>query len=303
MAEFATPQSRRSAVDTDFKSVLAVRHPAPALLPGDTVAPVTTTLAGRHEPAIVAAPAGGVDGLGDFSNQRFLWLDDLLDRPTDSISFPEYKTSAPADYTGTRLSQFKLKLQGTDNRTAKDMWLLVVDSTAGPAARIVVKVDDVTAGIATVDAALPAAASISYWLPRSTISGSVFPALHLTGANNTWGIDALSRGDIYFPALDPVHQHVIAVGPEAAQPNNAEWLAFGTAGNAAIPAGNINFIVDAAITRWLRVLGDSSSNPTLSWEYWNGTGWWHLDVQDETHHLKNSGAVSFKVPTDLQPVD
>lgn len=310
MAEFGALQSRRSAVKGDFSSVLAVRRPAPALVAGDTIVPLIATVAtGRPEPARVAAPAGGVDGIGDFSNLRFLWLDDKFTRPTGNSSFPEYATSAIAVYQGTVTNTTTLTLDGTDNTTTDDMWLLVAESVPGTIARTAVRVDHVATGVATLDATtpLPAASvgvAVSYWLPRSTISGNIFPALHLTGVNNTWGIDALSRGDIYFPALDPVHQHVIAVGPEAAQPNNAEWLAFDTAWNAAIPAaGNIDFIVDGAITRWLRVLGDSSSNPTLSWEYWNGTGWWHLDIKDETHHLKNSGAVSFKVPTDLQPVD
>ena len=39
----------------------------------------------------------------------------------------------------------------------------------------------------------------------------------------------------------------------------------------------------------------------MSWEYWNGTGWWKLDaVNDETLNLKRSGAVKFAVPADLR---
>lgn len=51
-------------------------------------------------------------------------------------------------------------------------------------------------------------------------------------------------------------------------------------------------------------LGDTSLDPELSWEYWNGKGWWKLDVTlDETGHLKTSGALQFSVPTDMAPTD
>ena len=49
---------------------------------------------------------------------------------------------------------------------------------------------------------------------------------------------------------------------------------------------------------------DTSTNPELSWEYWNGTGWWKLVVtRDETLNLKISGKLEFKVPPDLAPTD
>ena len=48
----------------------------------------------------------------------------------------------------------------------------------------------------------------------------------------------------------------------------------------------------------------SSTNPELSWEYWNGTGWWKLVVtRDETLNLKMSGKLEFKVPPDLAATD
>ena len=51
------------------------------------------------------------------------------------------------------------------------------------------------------------------------------------------------------------------------------------------------------------LLGDSSSNPALTWEYWNGGGWRWLDVDDQTSNFRNSGLVVFTVPADLEPVD
>ena len=43
-------------------------------------------------------------------------------------------------------------------------------------------------------------------------------------------------------------------------------------------------------------------NPELSWEYWNGSGWWQIpDIEDGTRNLVRSGVVRFCVPEDLQP--
>ncbi|RWO22185.1 hypothetical protein [Mesorhizobium sp.] len=41
-------------------------------------------------------------------------------------------------------------------------------------------------------------------------------------------------------------------------------------------------------------------NPELSWEYWNGRGWWRIpDVEDETQYLLKEGELRFCVPSDL----
>lgn len=55
---------------------------------------------------------------------------------------------------------------------------------------------------------------------------------------------------------------------------------------------------------WKRHLSDPSSNPELSWEYWNGTGWWKLNVEiDTTLNLKSTGVVQFEVPADIASGD
>jgi len=72
----------------------------------------------------------------------------------------------------------------------------------------------------------------------------------------------------------------------------------------ATASGQAEFFVDTAVQPWTGQLADTTSNPALSWEYWNGTGWWSLDANDAgTQHLKRSGAVTFKVPADLRPTD
>src|SRR5262249_61874392 len=57
-----------------------------------------------------------------------------------------------------------------------------------------------------------------------------------------------------------------------------------------------------AQSRWLDY--QVPANPALSWEYWNGKGWWKLDgVQDATDHLRSDGIVQFTVPADIQQTD
>ncbi|MBZ6495315.1 putative baseplate assembly protein [Natrinema longum] len=42
--------------------------------------------------------------------------------------------------------------------------------------------------------------------------------------------------------------------------------------------------------------------PTLSWEYWTGSGWSRLTVlEDETNALRSAGHVRFTVPEDIEP--
>ncbi len=48
----------------------------------------------------------------------------------------------------------------------------------------------------------------------------------------------------------------------------------------------------------------SASTAELSWEYWNGSGWWALNpVNDGTDRFNHSGIVAFTVPDDLKPSD
>lgn len=43
-------------------------------------------------------------------------------------------------------------------------------------------------------------------------------------------------------------------------------------------------------------------NPELSWEYWNGSGWWQIPgIEDRTRNLVKSEMVRFCVPEDLKP--
>ncbi|HAH10670.1 MAG TPA: hypothetical protein DCL48_11265 [Alphaproteobacteria bacterium] len=46
-----------------------------------------------------------------------------------------------------------------------------------------------------------------------------------------------------------------------------------------------------------------TNNPELSWEYWNGTSWWGLPLEDGTGNFLASGCVKFRLPSELRPVE
>ncbi|HET7620041.1 MAG TPA: putative baseplate assembly protein [Vicinamibacterales bacterium] len=48
---------------------------------------------------------------------------------------------------------------------------------------------------------------------------------------------------------------------------------------------------------------ETASVPELSWEYWNGSGWLSLDVDDGSRNLLVSGKVTFTVPDSIQPTE
>ena len=41
--------------------------------------------------------------------------------------------------------------------------------------------------------------------------------------------------------------------------------------------------------------------PAVSWEYWNGSGWSRLSIEDGTRNLQDPGEITFTVPEDIGP--
>jgi hypothetical protein len=135
------------------------------------------------------------------------------------------------------------------------------------------------------------------------------------------GFDAITEGELRFLAsvqqpaggslaswpastadhIEPTIAHIPAgLGQPAGAPTTFK-------GRVVIPGTGGHLLAAADVSaeaHWLRSLDDTSTNPELSWEYWNGTGWWKLVVtRDETLNLRISGKLGFKVPPDLAPTD
>lgn len=108
---------------------------------------------------------------------------------------------------------------------------------------------------------------------------------------------------LIFPGARPERQtgtvHALATGGSALVVLDALWQH-----KPPVEAGRVKFIVDRNGDGWSPQLGGTYTNPELSWEYWNGKGWWQLDeTVDGTLSLQRSGIVKFDVPADIGPSD
>ena len=153
---------------------------------------------------------------------------------------------------------------------------LLVSQGASGSGEDLVRITGIVGLDATVEPKLTATngTEVQYWTPTST-TGRVFPALKLDGSNNGFESNLLRSGDMFFPTLDPQRQRAIAVAANALTPTKPEWIALETPWNP--PVAPAEFIVDAVISGWTTARTDTSTNPALAWEYWNGTGWWRLE--------------------------
>lgn len=135
--------------------------------------------------------------------------------------------------------------------------------------------------------------------------GNLRPILRLDpDTSGDWDAALLDRTRLHFPSGTPSFQKGVAFDLVGRLPKvvalTEHWdiLPTHSAGN------KVRFLVDASVGEWSVQLGDTSTNPELSWEYWNGTGWWKLlNVTDETRNFKRTGVVSFEIPPDLEPTD
>jgi len=194
-------------------------------------------------------------------------------------------------------------LDSSDHETAKGSWLLI-DSRFYTVDDLNTTVDPWIATISSPTTnSLPASPpnTKSYVRPITT-DGRVAPFMHLDSTNNDWDAGLLQRIKLVFPGRNPSEQSGKAFSFLG---NNPVYVVLGQIFNPMPPPANpIEFIVNVAAGKWIRLLGDTSANPELSWEYWNGKGWWKLPVEsDATFNLKNSGALEFEIPDDIAATD
>jgi hypothetical protein len=141
------------------------------------------------------------------------------------------------------------------------------------------------------------------YVPGWITNGRAVPVMNTVPGS--WKADALDR-PIGFPDNDPSTQSAKAFADAS---NHPTLLAFEREFNnpPAHPfqyGSTYKFVIEAAVGTWNRDAGSSANSPELSWEYWNGKGWSRLKLdRDETLNLQITGAVQFKVPTDLVPSD
>ena len=176
--------------------------------------------------------------------------------------------------------------------------------TGDDVAHIVTQVDIVLGKrVATVEPELtdPGGSGDMPYLDSIAVSGRVAPYMSLSPLNNDWSASLLDQATLRFPGASPV-QRGRAFKATGDRAELIELLSPWSTPPAS--TNNTIFRLDASAGTWVQSLADTATNPELSWEYWNGTGWWKLVItRDETADLKISGKLEFKVPSDLEPTD
>ncbi len=187
--------------------------------------------------------------------------------------------------------------------------ILRIEADNAPGTIAFCEVDSHIAGTVTVIATTPLpdnGGTLSYWKPTPSVA-RVAPAIEFSAADGNW--DELIRNypNFYF-------RFPIGAEPE---PSPQQAITFSIGANPTAVAltrrwtnnppplnATTNFVVDGVIGAWQHQLADTSSNPALSWEYWNGKGWWSLEIlQDGTARLAVTGALKFRVPQDIAESD
>lgn len=217
-----------------------------------------------------------------------------------------YRTTAPV-LTGTvdPMALDTIEIAALDPEPVNDDVLLI--TTNASTALYVVLTFDAGTRIATLDRNLdvagPTPATVTYVAPK-TSEATIRPMLRLDPATTgKWQAAVLDVVSLFFPGADPEFQPATAYQTLAGRP---ELVVLGNHWQVKPPAvgGKVKFIVDGTVGAWIAQLGETTTNPELSWEYWNGKGWWTLDVtSDGTLALKKSGAVQFEVPADIASSD
>ena len=200
----------------------------------------------------------------------------------------------PSKLAGKFTSPNTLTLDSGDHETEVNSWLLIDDKFY--------TVDDIDKNGVTWKATIsspfsepmPKPGRRSYILPIAT-RGRLAPFMRLdpTG-NGDWDAGLLSQIQLIFPGKTPEKQwgQAFSVAPG----NKPDVVVLKAAFQNALGSFEFLLDLDAAFGEWHRDLGDTSTNPELSWEYWNGRGWWKLGVSDQTLHLEDHRFTEFQNP-------
>jgi hypothetical protein len=199
-------------------------------------------------------------------------------------------------FAGSFVDSTHFTLNASDREGTPDEWLLIGTElfqvkSVKPSNHWVIEIDPPSSSTP---------ASIDYIRPLA-IDGRVAPYMHLDSTNGDWDADLLQRSKLVFPGQDPPEQTGKAFKHLGSQPI---IVVLGGLFASSLAGTQVTFVVNVAAGNWSRFLGDTSTSPELSWEYWNGKGWWKLPIKsDATFNLKSSGALAFEIPDNIAASD
>ncbi len=143
----------------------------------------------------------------------------------------------------------------------------------------------------------------AYW-KAMPFNGRLAPIVRLDSVNSNWDAALLRRAFLVFDSQTVRPTKQIGKAFELISGKFPSLIVLGESWIRPSLPRALPLVVDASVQPWAREFGDVTSNPELSWEYWNGKGWWKLPVElDATFNLKNSGALEFEIPHDIAATD
>jgi hypothetical protein len=284
---------------------LATQPVSPPFVAGDVVACAINSAGTQFRFGVIEA------GPTVHALEHYYWIRPE-DVPADADTKPCYVARGSSKRTGggrDSNTEYHLDLADTTDTTNDSVLVIETDTNVFRFYRVDT-VNSATPRVATLDLpageTLPMSTKGNYWLTEE-IDGRIVPALEFDGSNNGWNADVLATGALYFPSLDPQRQRATAVTRDVTPPgNHPRFVALTQRWSIGPSTGSTPFIVQQSVSTWSSLIGDTTSNPKLSWEYWNGTSWATLPFNggaDTTQNLKNSGFVSFDAPTDFKPTN
>jgi hypothetical protein len=147
--------------------------------------------------------------------------------------------------------------------------------------------------------------NISYEYVKPTATTSVIvPLLHVTDLNADLRENLVANG-VYLKGALPAPNQVLFPDPPAGAIDKLilaeEW---DPDHRPTLSGGQVSIVQNSLYGQPSTLEEPKTGNPTLSWEYWDGTAWWKIPgLVDGTNNLQSTGTVRFCVPESLQPTD
>jgi hypothetical protein len=237
-----------------------------------------------------------VDVIGEFALEgsgSAVMLDDAGHTTRDQIPITIYRDRDPNLFPGPIDAQGALEIDALDSHTGAGATVFLTWTDSGVKHTRLVGVLSRIANKARLASALPGSVNAVDYVSVEKIqdvTAALRPALDV---DKKFGV----RTAVFtFPDLSPKHQHVMANTPDLA---NRRWVVLAEAWTQQ-PSAAETLIIDASALGSIEAVPARASNPTLSWEYWDGSSWGQIPgVRDETDSLVKSGQVKFCVPANV----
>jgi hypothetical protein len=308
-AALLVPAINRAVYSRDWADPEPLTVPEADLRDGVRLAMPPQTLGLNEGPALLESlPANRALRSVYRIEQQVPFAGDHLFRPSmpfATVVGPNWRLLMPtiAVLSGT-VAGAALTLDAADVGAAKNDVILIGTGLAGQSFddALSFRFSKVVGGVATLSPT-----PVGSWITNGPVQyqhvrasaqagGTIFPTLANVPQNQRQSL--LDRG--LLAAATPDHQVVLGNPADAFLVLQAPWTV-----SPQVVSGQISFAIPPAAPQpWNADQQPVVANPELSWEYWNGSSWWLLELTgDRTRNLIQSGPITFVVPDDFAATD